>query len=741
VRVVRDRLGVPHLFAEWPQDAYCGLGYVMASDRLWQMDLMRRLGSGRVAEIFGRPFLALDAAAHTLDLPAAAAQAAASVAGEAAEVAAAFAAGINARLTAAPLPPEFELLGYRPGPWRPVDSIAIEYFVGFALGLENLEPKLVLARALGALGVTRGAWLYPCPLPPMLDRERLAAYRALDVALLEAFAPLGPPPAGGSNAWAVGPTRAAGKTPLLAGDPHLLHAAPCPWYLAHLSAPGLEVAGAAYVGGPLVQVGRNRAGAWSVTNLTADDAELVLERLDAEGARWATATGGWEPLALREVDIPVRGEAPFRLVVRATGNGPLLDAIANAAGLAAGHPVALRWKGTAAPGHSLSGWLAMHRSRGLPDVLAAAPAFDGAPFQTNLVYADRDGHIAHLPLGALPRREGAAGQLPALGWRGEGRWEGIASLGAVPWRVDPPEGAVWTANETTGAADRGSGLGQPFGEHPARARRIREALLASAAHTVGDFARLQVDDLDLAASANLPALCQALGAWRPDDPVLARACELLLAWDGRAAADSSAAAFYHVLFFAEWVPLLFPEEVCPGLARRWRIATWGAEAVLRAPRSPWFADPDTKAEALRGCARGAAARLRALAGENPSAWRWGDLHRVRFTHPLSFFPRLATGALAPLAVGGSPFTVNQQRLGRAAPPFGAVVGAGVRMVADLADPDHVYLTLATGQAGDPESPHFADQLNGWLAGELHPLTLDPERLSGVECMLVPDGPA
>jgi penicillin amidase len=419
-----------------------------------------------------------------------------------------------------------------------------------------------------------------------------------------------------------------------------------------------------------------------------------------------------------------------------------VDGIAGLAGAPAGTPTAVRWKATAAPGHSLSGWLAVHRSRGLDDVLAAATAFDGAPFQSNFVYADAGGRIAHLALGSLPRRVPGSGCLPALGWRGEGRWQGIGSLGAVPWRVDPPEAAVWTANEATGAADRASsGDGQPFGEHPARSRRIREVLLAGTAHRVEDFARLQTDDLDLAAVANLVVLREALAGWVPDDVVVADACRLLRAWDGRTGADSAAAAIYHVLFYAEWVPLIFSDEVCPGLARRWRVATWGAEAVLRATRSPWFRDPDAKALALRGCVARAATRLRALAGDRPADWRWGALHEVRFAHPLAFFPRLAAGALPSAPIGGSPFAPNQQRFGTALPPFGAVVGAGVRMVVDLADPDHLHVTLSTGESGDPESAHFADQLPRWLAGELVPLTLDPARLRGThETVLVP-GPA
>jgi penicillin G amidase len=736
-------MGLAHLFAATAADAYRALGYVMATDRLWQMDLMRRLGSGRVAEILGAPFLALDVVAHTVGLPAAAATATRTLRGEAAEVVDAFSEGVSACIASAPLPPEFEALGYAPEPWRPIDCAAIECFVGFGLALESLEAKCLLARALGALGAERGAWLYPFPLPRhLLDAERLTAYRRIDGSLFEALRRLTPPPAGGSNAWAVSGARTAGGAALLAGDPHLLHAAPSPWYPVHLVAPGLDVAGAAYVGGPLVQVGRNRDGAWSVTNLTADDAEVVLERLDAEGRRVEIAPGRFEPVQAREVSIAVRGDDPYRLTVRSTPNGPLLDGIATLAGAADAVPTALRWKGAIAPGVSVSGWLAVHRSRGLEDVLRAGADFDEAPFETNFIYADTKGHVAHLALGSVPRRTSETGFLPALGWRGEGTWDGLGSLGSVPWRVDPTDGVVWTANETTGAADRAAaGNGQPYGEMPYRARRIESVLLGGTQHTAGDFARLQLDDLDLGAQANLPALRDALLGWEPGDARLARARDLLLGWDARASAASAAAALYHVFFYAEWIPAILPGDLCPGFAERWRIATWGAEAVLRAARSPWFADGAAKATAVRACLERAVGRLRVLAGDDPGAWRWGDLHRIAFSHPLAFFPRLAKGALPPLAVGGTPFTVNQQRLGSALPPFGAVVGAGVRMVADLGRPGHLRLALSTGVSGDPESPHFADHLPAWETGELLEIVLDPARLDvESEATLAPPGP-
>jgi penicillin amidase len=429
---------------------------------------------------------------------------------------------------------------------------------------------------------------------------------------------------------------------------------------------------------------------------------------------------------LRQCEIPVRFEEPYRLTVRSTRHGPLLDVLSPVTGVTPGMPLALEWKAVADPGHSVSGWLAVNRSHGLDDVLAAAPAFDGTPFQGNCIYADVDGHIAHLVLGAVPRRASRVGCLPALGWRGEGAWKGLGSLGATPWRVDPADGAVWTANEATGAADRAAGGdGQPFGEHPYRAHRIRAVLEAGVAHTVADFARLQVDDLDLSACANLTALRAALVAWEPPDPLVRRARDLLLGWDGRTAADSAGAAVYHVLFFAEWIPLLVPDEVCAGFARHWRVATWVAEAVLRAPRSPWFPDQAAKGAALAGCTTRTVERLRVLAGDDATAWRWGDLHRVHFRHPLAFAPRFAAGALAAEPLGGSPFAVNQQRLASSLPPFGAAVGAGVRMVVDLASPDDLHIVLSTGQSGDPESPHFADHLARWRAGELLRVALAP----------------
>src|SRR6185295_3215979 len=226
----------------------------------------------------------------------------------------------------------------------------------------------------------------------------------------------------------------------------------------------------------------------------------------------------------------------------------------------------------------------------------------------------------------------------------------------------------------------------------------------------------------------LPMLRDAFVGWRPEEPALADAIALLLAWNGCADADSAAAAFYHVLVFAEWLPAVFPEREVPGFARRWRVAYWGAEAVLQAPRSPWLADGRAKTALLRACAARACGSLRTLAGDRPTEWRWGPLHQARLVHPLSFAPGLEAGALPPVPLGGSPFTPNQQRFAASTPPFGAVLGAGVRMVTDLADADRIHIVLSTGESGDPRSPHFADQLPSWRRGVLVPMMLDPTQI-------------
>lgn len=733
-RVVRDQAGVPHITAKTERDAYAALGFCMAEDRLWQLDLLRRLAYGRVAEILGAPFARHDALMRTVGIARRAAVAANRLEGVARDILAAFVGGINA-VRAESKPEECATLGYEIEPWTIADSLAVELYATWALALETWPHKLLVARALATAGLERARWLAPAGLELQLVPEQtLALWRRLDLRILEhVFA--SPGAGGGSNGWAVGGAHTASGAAVVAGDPHLAVSLPGVMYLAHLEAPGFSAAGAAHVGGPALLVGRNRQCAWGLTNLSLDDADCVIEELDGIGN--FRTENGWAPLNRRSELIRVKGGDGLKLEVVETRNGPLVSHLV--AQLDGRHPdlrqlgIAIRW-GVNSLSSALPGWLALARASSLDDVATAAAALDKGPLALNLHAGDADGRVGHWAVGALPVRDAAA-RLPVRGWCGEGKWTAVCGLSSVKKTKGSAE-LVVTANEGHLTAQDVRYPAHAYADHPYRARRIRDRL-ASTPRVDADTCRaLQCDVVDLAAVELLPHVRRALA--RPEaeqHEVLRRARPLLDAWDGTAAADSPAAALFYVAVFGHVLRELFPEQRYGPIARHWRFAWWGAVRILTAATSPWFPGEEEKDRMLLGAFARAADWLAERQGPDPAAWSWGVLHQLAPRHPLAGHEAFALGAPEPWPAPGSPFTVLQHRFDRPEPPFPVVLGPSVRMVADLST-DEVRLALPLGQSGNVRSGHAIDQMQAWRRGDALTVRLGAE-VTGDTVELVP----
>ncbi|MEW6272111.1 MAG: penicillin acylase family protein [Thermodesulfobacteriota bacterium] len=730
-KIVRDSAGVPHVTAKTERDAYAALGFCMAEDRLWQLDVLRRLACGRLAEVLGEPFARHDALMRTVGIPRRAAVAANRLEGVARDVLAAFVGGLNA-VRAESKPEECRVLEYEMEPWTIADSLAVELYATWEMSLETWPHKMLIARALATAGLERARWVSPPGLDLGLVPEQiLALWRRLDLRILDHVTAM--PAGGGSNGWAVGRERAEGGA-IVAGDPHLATTLPSVMYLAHLEAPGFAVAGAAHAGGPVLQLGRNKHCAWGVTNFSLDDADCVIEELDGIG-NFRTESG-WSPLNRRSELIRVRGGESLKFEVAETRNGPLLSHLVSQ--LDGPHAemgvlgIALRW-GVNSLGSALPGWLALARASSLAEVEKAAALLDKGPLALNLYAADATGAVGHWGIGGLPVREAAA-RLPVRGWCGEGRWTAVSGLSAVcaQRRGD----VVVTANEAHLDARTAKYPAHAYGDHAYRARRIRERLAEQPRVTVDACRELQRDVVDLAAVDVLPHVKRALA--RPEvasHPALARAVPLLQEWQGEARADSGAAALFYVAMFGHLLRDLFPEQRFGPLARMWRFAWWGVAKIVAAPTSPWFPTEDDKDRALVGAFGRAATWLAETRGDDPSSWSWGALHELAPRHPLAGHESFAAGAPEPWAAPGSPFTVLQHRLAGTAPPYPIVLSPVARMIADLST-DEVKLALPTGQSGQVRSAHLLDQVEAWRRGDCLTLRLGVE-VTGDTTELVP----
>ena len=428
VDVLRDANGVPHIFARSEADAHFALGFVHAQDRLWQMEMNRRIAAGRLAEVVGPAALDTDRFLRTLGIRRVAEANVRALDADSRRLLAAYAAGVNAFLATKPvLPPEFWLLGLigeqRPEPWSEVDSAAWTKMLAWDLG-GNWRSELLrlqLARTLPTAAIQQFLPPYPGDKPVALP----------DLATLygEAGGPPAPgvsdAPAGGSNSWVVSGARTKSGKPLLANDPHLGLSAPGIWYFAHLHAPGLNAIGATAPGVPGILLGRNERIAWSATNTGPDVQDLYVERLDAT-ARYQ-APDGWREFEKRREIIGVKGAPDAELTVRESRHGPVISDVVTTASAAAprGHVLALAWTALAEDDASLDALFRMPRARNWPEFLEATRALQ-AP-QQNLSYADVDGNIGFIAPGRIPVRKpenALRGLAPAPGWDGRYDWQG-----------------------------------------------------------------------------------------------------------------------------------------------------------------------------------------------------------------------------------------------------------------------------------------------------------------------------
>jgi penicillin amidase len=721
---VRDRWAIPHIEAAHLQDASFALGFVHAQDRLWQMEFQRRLGAGRLAEILGPAALPSDRFMRTLGLHRLAEASLAHLAPDTMAWLQAYADGVNAFLETrtGPLPPEFLILRHLElEPWRPADSLVWLRVLALDLAT-NYRDELSRARLARRLSAEQIADIWPT-YPEDAPITLIELARALPWDELAAALPPAPPGGIGSNAWVVGPGRSTTGSALLANDPHLGLQVPGVWYLAHLETPGLGLVGATLPGLPAVLLGHNGTIAWGFTNTGADTQDLFIERLDPEDPSRYLTPDGAAPFEVRAERIDIAGAPPVTLAVRATRHGPVIsDLLPDAAAFGADRVVALAWSALAADDLALPALLGIGKARNWQEFVAALEDV-GAPMQ-NIHYADTSGHIGFIAPGRVPIRRRGDGRWPVPGWTGDYDWQGWIPFGALPRAIDPPEAVLFNANNRIVPEDYPYLLTADW-EAPHRARRLAQ-LLESAAFGPADFAAMQADVLSLLAADLLPIMLRSA----PGTPAAAAATARLERWDRIMRADAA-----EPLIFAAWYRelsrLIYADELGPLFDGFWHVRPQFMERILTR-RQIWC--DDVRTDPVETCAALATAALDAALrdltrrfGDDPDAWRWGVAHPARMSHAIfadqPFLSRLF-GIEVP--TGGDSVTVA---VGHFNPrnehwPFASTHAATYRAVYDLADLDRSRFVTATGQSGNPLSPHYDDLTAPWAAGRAVPLGRD-----------------
>lgn len=702
VSISIDDDGIPRITAVTETDAATALGFVHARERMFQMDLMRRVARGEISELVGQPALQLDRLNRTLNLRDHAQADLDVISPDTRAVLDAYATGVNAWIDRegrfASL--EFALLG-PPRHWTAADSLLWGKTMGLYLS-GNWRTELARLHLSDHLTHEQIERLWPgqAALPteasatPPWPTRRVArtwtsTWTSTWSSLLPAFPDPFTLPSSASNGWAVDGNHSATGHPLLAGDPHLSFGMPGIWYLARIDLPDRSLVGGTAPGVPFLVVGQNGHIAWTFTTTGADVQDLFIETADADGVM---TVAGKQPFITRTETIHIRGAADDILVVRQTPHGPVIsDLIGERDRIITVSMANLEPGDTAA-----EGLLALNRARSVTEAGDVAAKIS-SPVQ-NLTVADGD-QIGFFVTGRVPIRRSGSGAWPANGADGSGDWVGWASGPDLPHVVSPPSGRVVNANERVASPDFPVFLGQDW-YSDVRARRIRQMLDARPSATVQDFAAMQVDDLDLIAAELLPTL-------RNFAPALA-------AWDGRMRQDLAAPLIYNAWMIIFGRHLLDLQAVPPGDAGA--AAPWPdfIREALRPGRTDFCRGPCD--DLLRQSLTEAMARLTARFGADLSTWRWGAAHSAVFGAPaLRAIPFLDRLTEARIEAPGSDATVG--RGGVRQDNYQSIHGAAYRGIYDLADQNRSRFVVSPGQSGNPLSGLSRNFLQRWHDGD------------------------
>lgn len=720
VEVRYDARGVPAIDAASAADAMAALGWVHANDRMFQMELTRHAAVGRVAELFGERAVDYDRRIRRTGVRRMKERLYAAAGEPTKALLEAYASGVNAWLEArgSDLPPELRLLGHRPEPWRPDDSLAVIAVMARSLSPVLAPPEEELFRLLRAFGPERArelagdpdAEIFPelvelaasTPAPPAELDERL---EGADL---------------GSNNWVVGRSRTASGSALLANDPHLGIGLPNVWYAARIRAPDYDALGMTFPGAPAVVLGRGAALAWGCTNLYVDDLDVFVEELDEAGER-VRRGDGWQAVEREVETIAVKDGTAVEVEVRWTDRGVLLPADP-ARGLP---PRSLLWTGHRTA-DQLAAFVALARARTLDEIPAAIAGYV-FPAQ-NLVVAAADGGVLWTPLGRGPRRVGWDGRFPVPGRRVELGWDGLVPAAENPVLRDPGSGRIATANSDLPIATP-AWFSEEF-DTPYRLRRIERRLDARSDWTVESLVALQTDTTSLWA---LDVVAELGDGYEGD---AARALSALRAWDGDMRPSGPAALF--ALLERELQRRAFEDE-----ARAARLPRFGTRkrllALLEERMAPaWFDDVSTTAvedrRAILAASLAAAwAEAERRFGPAVDRWSYGSLHRLVLDHALGGVP-LVGGLLSrgPYELPGSATTVAAFGGPWKGDAMDVTYGPSMRFVTDAARPDDSRWVLPGGQSGHPFDRHYDDQIADYLAGRAGALAWSPEAIRGAE---------
>lgn len=712
VKVERDNWGVAHIYAANQPDLFFAQGFVAAQDRLFQMEMWKRAGQGRLAEVLGKSAVDRDRYARLLRYRGDMQAEYRSYAPDALSILTAFTDGINAYIhyinsPGGPgLPIEFELTDFKPEPWKPEDCLS--RMAAYSM-TGNARSELLDAELLAKLGSDKAQQVIDPDPHTTLDPESGMDYTGFSPELLEGLVggdvriefPSRDNPVG-SNNWTIsGKLTTTGK-PILANDPHRVIAVPSLRYIVHLVAPGWNVIGAGEPALPGVAIGHNQRIAWGLTIFSVDQQDLYIEELNPANSREYKQNGKWRQMREETTTINVKGASPETMKLQLTEHGPILweDTTHHRA-------LALRWVGSEAGTAGYLASLSVDRAQSWKEFLAALERWKLPP--ENMVYADLDGNIGEQSVGLTPIRSWT-GMLPVPGSDGKHEWNGFVPLDQLPRVLNPEQGWFATANNRTIAEDYKYKVGYEWATY--RVERIRKVLSGFADKQqkirVQDSESLQNDVYSIPADELIRMLP------RHSDGPEARFVDMLKDWDRVLRSPSVPGALYEV--WERHLRNALVNKLAGDSANEF-ANHFGLQQALDYLKSLPAADQQ---QILLSTLADAGHEMEQKQGDDPALWSWGAMHTVTFRHSLDQLP----GArqlfdLGPIARPGDGNTVDAT--GSSGSGFAQVSGASYREILDLSNWDNSLAINTPGQSGQPGSWHYADLLPFWEAGQYFPL--------------------
>ena len=738
IEIIRDRWGIPHIYAANTHDLFFAQGFVHAQDRLWQMELNRRTATGRLSEIFGAVALDTDRAVRTfgfarigqIDLD--------NAADDILNVVQAYTGGVNAFLQqpSVHLPVEFTLLRHTPEPWTLLDTMAFMRVLVWQLS-HAWYGEIVRAQVIEAVGSEHAAELeihYPATNPATLPQG--IEFNAIDTnGLLQALRGPFLDHGKGSNAWSVTGSKTATGQPILCNDPHLPLMLPSLWYKLHLVGGSINSIGISLPGVPMVLIGHNARLAWGMTLAYTDCEDLFIEQIDPARPNQYHFRGEVCTADVAREEIRVKGrEQPHVEEVTITQHGPIIsDVIGYPNKRVAVNSMALR------PSQVARGWLWLNQAAGWNDFVEAMRLIE-AP-QLNVAYADVDGNIGYWCTGRVPIRAQGKGNVPVPGWTGEYEWIGEVPFEEMPHALNPQRGYIVTCNHRLVPDDYPYFLGEVW-MNGYRARRIVEVFESKGRLSLDDMRALQLD------FRCLPGLefAQCVRELQSDDPDAALALDLLRQWDGQLTVDTIGGTIYEVARYTlvrnvfeaalskSLTDQIMGKSFHPVLMTASEFYGHDTVTILRLldnPQSWWMQRAGGREAVLTRSLKQTIEWLRDTLGSDQNQWQWGKLHRAAFPHAMALQKPLdMVFNRGPYPIGGDTDTVCQVAMLPDDPYDNKAWAPTYRQIVDLGDLSRSQWIYAPGQSGQVGHRHYDDLIDPWRKGETIPMLWTREQVEG-----------